>query len=441
MNLHRYQIEGVHRLVRGNLLLTDEMGLGKTVQVAVALRWLKPKRCLIVCPKSMINTWLEELEKWYPGGGFERWKSLHLPAENPVVRLVTNYENVPMESLSWDILVVDEAHKIKNRKAMRSISVRLNAKKCEKVWLLTGTPILNSVEEIWHLAWLIDRKAFSSRWRFIEEWCNTGLSSWSHSGIKVLPGVKQGREEEFARMLAPYMLRRTKVDVGLQLPPVTVQEHWLDMTELQALYHRGCMTELKIGIETLEPLTIKNMLTRTLYARRCAVSPMCLGVGEGGAKFEALADLLEGCDDRVVVFSQWKDPLFKFVDQYMKCGGANTGYKRNCYFLHGDMSEVARTKEINSWKTSKVPGVLFATLGTGGVGLTLTESATAIFLDESWVPAETEQAIARLNRIGQTRPITVHKLICKKSIEETVYKVLGNKQAMIDRINEEIARL
>lgn len=434
MQLYPYQKEGVCRLVKGSCLLLDEPGLGKTVETVVALRYLKPERVLIVCPKSMVDTWLTELDKWWSEGGFERcptpksWSALGTGS----VRLVVNFEGVKAQG-PFDVIVVDEAHKIKNRKAMRSILCRSVVRGAKVTWLLTGTPILNRADEIWHLLHMVDRRKFSSYWKFAETWCAQEPCRWSKSGISILPGVATGKERAFAKMLEPYVIRRTKQEVGLELPPVTRQVHWLEMEKSQAELHRVIMHAIKVQVSEGKVLTVANVLARTIYARRCAVSPLLVGGQCEGTKFWALSDLLDSLEgQKVVVFSQWTEPLFKFAEKH--CG------KDDHWFLHGQMSERSRTSEIAHWKGAKV-GTLFATIETGGVGLTLTEASTAIFLDEPTPPALTNQAIARLDRIGQKKPVTIHFLRCKDSIEEWWSDLNGSKTKMVDRINQELSRL
>jgi SNF2 family DNA or RNA helicase len=430
MELRPYQKEGVCRLVKGSCLLLDEMGTGKTVQTAVALRYLQPDRVLIVCPLSMVNVWLEELAKWYPREGFTRWSQTS--ACTGPARLVTNFERIPADQ-SFDILVVDEAHKIKNRKAQRSLLCRKVARQSRATWLLTGTPILNRADEMWHLLHLVDRKRFSSYWKFVTEWCEQRSSRWSKSGIEILPGVPQHKQKGFARMLEPYIMRRTKADVKLELPKVTRQVHWLDMEKTQAQLHKDILHELKVDIEDGKTLTVANLLARTLYARRCAVSPLLMGGQGEGSKFWALAELLEGLEgSKVVVFSQWTEPLFRYAEKHCSAG--------HYWFYHGGMSERGRKLDLEAWRKASC-GTLFATIGAGGVGLTLTEANTAIIMDEPWVPAETDQAIARLDRIGQKEPVTVHFLRCRNSIEEWVCDKVGNKRAMIAAIEQAISQL
>ena len=402
------------------------MGLGKTVQVAYALSVLKPNKVKIVCPLSMVNTWLTELEKWWPEGGFSK-----CPGGN---RVILHYEGLKAASPA-DVIIFDEAHRLKNRKSQRSKTARQLSSKSGRVWLLTGTPIMNRAEEMWHLLHLIAPKQFTSYWNFVYEHCLTAPSRWSSSGVEILPGVRN--EQSFARMLAPHSLRRTKLEVKLDLPKVTRQEHWLDMLPEQAALHKEILSELKVEICQGQKLTIYNTLTRTIRARQCATDPRVLGVSFSGCKQQALADLLEGLDEKVIVFSQWSKPLHSLFNEVRQ----GKSKERSHYWLHGQQSEVVRSMEITSWRKSKEPSVLLATIGAGGVGLTLTEASTVIFLDTTWVPAEIEQAIARVDRVGQEKPVTVHFLLAKGSVEQAVWKLLGQKTKMVEAINAEIEML
>lgn len=431
LTLYPYQISGVQRLVKGSCLLLDEMGLGKTVEVAVALRYLQPERVLIACPKTLIPVWLEELEKWYPGSEFQYTPSSGYVPNRGIVRRVTNYERLSEYTKArFDCFVIDEGQAVKHRRAQRSGFARQIANASSVTWILTGTPISNRADEIWHLLYLTDRKSFGSYWRFVNQWCATKESRWSKSGIEILPHLKVGCEKAFAEMLSKYSIRRTKREVGLQLPAVTRQTLWLEMEPEQKRLHDDLMQELLVEIEEGKTLTVLNVLARTVHARRCAVSPLLLGSKCEGVKFDALQTLLDGLNgEHSVVFSQWTEPFQRYSNLR----------KPEAYYLTGLQSPKDREKNIADWRENGGP--LFATIGTGGVGLTLTEAATVIFLDTPWVPTEIEQAIARLDRVGQKRPVNVYFLQCKDSVEEQVVRALGDKERLITLVNEELRKL
>lgn len=430
--LYPYQETGARRLAEGSCLLLDDMGLGKTVMTCVALARTEPPRVLIACPKQMIDVWIKELEECWPGSNFAAPKSFSGSATpNVPARAVVNYEKLRdcMMGAPFDVFVIDEGHKVKNRRAQRSTWSRHLAHAANVVWILTGTPILNRPDEIWHLLHLAFRCQFSSYWRFVDRWIATAASRWSKSGVEVLPRIKAGMEDAFAEMLHPYTIRRTKAMVGLDLPAVTRQVFNLEMKADQRQLHDEILTQLLVEVGEGKTLTVSNVLARSIYARRACVSPSLVGADGGSCKLDMLSEILESLEGQpVVVFSQWSEPLVRLHDAYPKSN-----------LIHGGLSDSWRKKELEDWR--KYGGPLFITTGTGGVGLTLTEAAYCVFLDEPWTPAEVEQAVARLDRIGQTRPVTAYFLRCKKSIEQDVVRALGNKTKLVELINQRLEAL
>lgn len=419
MELYDYQKTGVERLLAGSLLLCDEMGLGKTVMVCEALRQLAPKRAIIICPLSLKSMWEDTLHKCYPFW----WETTKVYTFYHARTAISENVDYP-EPI--DVLIVDEAHFIKNKKAERGVQIKQLARLSKKTWLLTATPMPNNAAELWNPLSCIEPQTFKSYWNFVQAWCNVLPNPHSKLGYEVAPGVRD--EKEFAAMLAPRMLRRTKEVVGLQLPKVTRQTIRMDCTVPQRRLYNEVMRELLVEVTHGKTLTIQNAAVRTLRARQVCVSPTILGGTDWGQKFAALHQLLENQLVRPVIFSQWSGAL-----ELVQESGVDG------YFLHGGLTTQARDHILTAWRLDTKP--LLATIGVGGVGLNLVESDTCIFLDVPWVPAEIEQAIARLDRIGQKKPISVVFLQTRGTIEEVVEKTLGNKAAMVDAINTEIEAL
>lgn len=415
---------GVERLLKGSLLLADEPGCGKTAQVCLALSRLPLNyRVGIVVRQTLIPTWFRELDMWFPNHGFERW----ILGQPKPARFITHFEtlapykNKKVKTPYLEVLVVDEAHDIKNRKAQRSNNVHRLAKTSGAVWLLTGSPVLNRADELWYLLHTIAPKMFTSYWQFVQKWQNAkpGKYGWVWDRHTNDP-VALGKE------LSAYVLRRPLEGVPDCIRSVVP----LEMTTTQRKLYKDVSKQLRTEIEGGNPITITNLLTRTTRLRQISVTPRIVGVAEDGIKFRWLQERIDDTDDKIVLFSQWSTPL-----KQLEVPLAKHGYS----LVTGDTKPEDRETIINDWRTSD-KRILALTQGIGGVGLTLTESATVILLDESWTPNENDQAISRLVRHGQKRKVVAYIPRCVDSVEEHVADLNFEKRVAADTIMEQLEK-
>lgn len=409
MKLYPYQEAGVTRLLLGNCILADEMGLGKTVEALTAAFRGGYRQITVVCPLAAVSVWQEHINK----------------IEGPLGEIeIVPYSQLAKCPIKGSLLIVDEAHYVKNRKALRTKAIKRLAKGYGGCWLLTGTPYVNHAADYWSLLSICYPKDFKSYWRYVDMWCCSEWSPFTASHKKILPGAKD--PARFSSMLSKYVLRRTKEQVGLELPPVTEVVIPIEMTRDQQMYHKQALKDVLLEIKE-KNWFLPNAAVAYTRARQIAVDPRILGAKEGGGKIQALADMCEE-GERLIVFSEFVEAL-KI---------ANSTYPG--YLYHGGLTSRQRGISLQNWRCDPEMKPLYMSRAAGGFSLTLTESAACVFLDEPWTSTDREQAVARLVRIGQTRPVTVYSLRAVGSVEEHVLALQTGKRDAIMAVHNYLLR-
>lgn len=403
--LRGYQEDGVEFLLQGrSRLLADEMGLGKTVQVAVALERLRARgqlrKALVVCPASLLSNWQHELKRFGPdcavrttGESSEddrRWLY-----RLPIPITVTSYESLrqdflPVAPLSdIDVVVFDEAQRLKNRDSTTSIAAR--RVEARRRWLLSATPLENRVSDLGSLAEVM-------RLVTSPEACAEDKN--------VVTEAFQGN-----------FLRRRKVDVLPELPPLINQELFLRLTAGQLVEYDGMLREHEWNGSFTDLLALITRLK--LICNR--------GSDGSSVKLDALNLLLEDSEteaqpSKFIVISQYTDTLNWLA--------ANLPI-RSLLFT-GGVSKRDRDKVLEDFRSSRQPVVLLLSLKAGGVGLNIVEATHVVLFDRWWTPAAEAQAIARAHRFGRTQPILVYSLRVLDTVEDRIVEVAGRKTAMFD---------
>lgn len=405
--LRPYQWEGVSFLAKSEgALLADEMGMGKTVQAAVALRiqlaMENVDRALIVTPTSLSLNWMRELATWAPGltvrlvegTAADRRATYALPI--PV--LITTYEQLRIDrpqmpaDLWFDIVVLDEAQRIKNANSTSALACRLLRRTSS--WALTGTPVENSLEDL------------ASIFAFVR------------------PGLIQaGMPRRLIHdRIKPYFLRRRKSDVLAELPPIIVQDMYLELGSFQ----RRAYDELwdnraqLVCTEGLPASDVHMLAVITKLKLLCNFDPS----SEESSKLDALRLVLEGLsegDDKVILFSQFVTTLRWIAERIGQIP---------CSMLHGGMSMAERDAAVAEFESEAGPRVFLISLRAGGVGLNLNSASTVIMFDRWWNPALEEQAIQRAHRYGRKRPLHVMRFVVQETVEQRIESILQSKQAL-----------
>ena len=431
-----YQKQGVawlNYLAKNSMggILADEMGLGKTLQALAFLRVIGGKS-LVVCPSSLIFNWEREAARFVPQlrvlamEGPDRAKLFGAPlAEADLV--ITSYPLLRRDAeryrtVEFTTAILDEAQHIKNPESQNAQSA--NTIRARHRFALTGTPVENSVRDIWSLMHFLMPGYLGSRVDFRERF---------EKEIEAQPGGPAHRR--LIKRLRPYVLRRTKREVIAELPEKIEQVAFCELSGPQRAAYTELMAATRRQVSELAGSKDQGkarilMLTALLRLRQACCDLRLLGLGEGtepppSAKVELLLELLSEAIDgghRVLIFSQFVSML-TILREALAAAGTDF-----CY-LDGQTKD--RAAEVDRFQTGEVPAFLIS-LKAGGTGLNLTAADTVVHFDPWWNPAVEAQATDRAHRIGQARVVTSYKLIARATVEEKILALQQRKRAVID---------
>jgi SNF2 family DNA or RNA helicase len=429
--LYDYQLRGaVFAACRVRSILGDDMGLGKTVQTMAAVELLARlrhiARVLVIAPASVKYQWESEIRRFTPrsvqiiDGGQEERKEQY--AANTFYRLV-NYEQVirDLGSLNvWkpDLIVLDEAQRIKNWESKTSRAVKKLASRYAIV--LTGTPLENKLEELYSIVQFVDDRRLGPAFQFLNE--HRVLDEQGNlTGYRHLERIRE--------RLAPIFLRRTRAEVLSQLPSRTDQTVYVELApEQQAPYEEQRLSLARLVQKTyLSDLDRKRILacivnlrlicgSTFLYDKATQVSPKLEEFAE------LITELMTTGGHKAVVFSQWEQMLIQASEILKKLG---VGYT----MLTGGLPGKERRDVLERFRVDPQCRVFLST-DAGGTGLNLQMADTVINLELPWNPAILEQRIARVHRMGQERPVRVIHLVARDTIEERVLRSVEQKKAL-----------
>jgi len=424
-----YQLDGIAFAVgAGRAILADDMGLGKTIQgigVAEMLhREAGIKRVLVVCPASVKSQWRSEAKRFCDrecqlvlGRTAERRRQY----DNECFFTICNYEQVLRDILSiepvpWDLIILDEAQRIKNWEAKTSAVIK--ALRSPFALALTGTPLENRLDELYSVVEFIDDRRLGPAFRFFNR------HRMVDEDGKVLGYKNLG---ELRQRLAPVLLRRTRASVMRDLPPRTTEIVRMTPTDEQRALHRAHLQIVssvvrKPYINEMDLLRLRRAL---LMCRMSADSTFLVNKENPGysSKLEHLEELLDSLlreeDSKIILFSEWTTML-GLIEPLIERRGAD--YVR----LDGSIPQKKRQQLVNRFQ--KDPACrLFITTNAGATGLNLQAANTVINVDLPWNPAILEQRIGRAHRMGQKNPVHVYVLVTEGTIEESLLQTLSSK--------------
>lgn len=415
-------------------VLADDMGLGKTVQTLAHLAVEKAvgrlgAPALVVAPTSVLPNWQAEAQRFAPGlrtmvlRGKERHAAMEQLAGHDLV--ITSYpllarDREALTTQLWSIVVLDEAQTIRN--PATAAAQAAFALKAEQRLALTGTPVENHLGDVWSLMHFLnpgmlgDLKSFRSQFR-----------------TPIEKRGDQAARATLARRCRPFLLRRTKGEVAAELPPKTEIEERVELSDAQAGLYEG----IRLAMETRvrQALDTKGLARSTivildalLKLRQAACDPRLVKTTSGkatkpapSAKLARLVELVEALREeqrRVLIFSQFTSMLELIRAE---CDARGWRY----FWLTGDTED--RTTPVMRFQAGEVDLFLIS-LKAGGTGLNLTAADTVILYDPWWNPAVEAQAIDRAHRIGQDKPVFVHRLIASGTVEEKMLELQARKR-------------
>lgn len=425
--LRPYQLRGVAWIVdtierTGGALLADEMGLGKTVQAIGALTQRgEHGPQLVVCPKSLMHNWFREIKRFAP----QLRPHLHageMEAAGAGDVVITSYPRLRLHAddlqRPWTTAVFDEAHVMKNSRTQVARAAR-NLTATGKL-ALTGTPVENSLDELWSILHIVVPQHFPHRAVFRRRFTRA---------------VADGDEAALARLrvaVAPVMMARAKRQVAGSLPPKIDNPVLCDLTDEQAeLYDRtlddAIATGFGHGVERHgRVLAVLTALKQVCNHPGLVNGDLRAPTGRSG-KVEVLLDLLAtnlATDAPTLVFTQYRATGELLMRLIREEHGVDAG------FFHGGLDDAERDRLITDFQAGTGPPILILSVKAGGVGLTLTRACDVVHFDRWWNPAVESQATDRAHRIGQDRPVTVTTLTTATTIEEHIAKLHERKAAL-----------
>ncbi|WP_308188283.1 DEAD/DEAH box helicase [Nocardioides sp. R-C-SC26] len=423
--------------------LADDMGLGKTL-TTIALHLHRREvghtgPMLVVCPASLLGNWEAELRRFAPDVEVRRHHASSRDLDDAVAGswtgvVLTTYgtmrnDHVELAQVPWDLVVADEAQHIKN--PATSVAAALRKIPSRARVALTGTPVENALTELWAILDWATPGLLGSRNAFRKAWAQP-----------IESGADPAVARRFADLIGPFVLRRRKSDPGIapELPPKTETDHPLALTREQTVLYeafvRDCMERIERADEDSRRGLVLAMLTGLKQICNHPAQFLKQGATSSGVRLRGRSEKLDLLDElvttavveggAVLVFTQYVE-MARLVQTHLGSSGAAH------QLLHGGTAVAERQRMVERFQRGDVP-VFLLSLKAGGTGLNLTRADHVVHLDRWWNPAVEDQATDRAYRIGQTRPVQVHRMIMRGTIEERIGDLLTRKRAIADAV-------
>lgn len=449
----------------GSFILAHQMGLGKTPIVCQALEYIGAAKNLIVCPAAVKWSWVDHLKKWGDIHNIYVIESKKVKTDmaevictaNRVesslledVRNALSQEDVTIvlgfemlrkfvslvKEHEYDVMVVDEAHRVKNRKAQNTQAVMQVSQLCGRRWLLTGTPVRNDYTDLWSLLAIIDPDRFSSYWNFVNTYLDTVKNIFG--GVDIV-GLKD--QEAFNTMLGVYMYKLTKEEVMPELPEIIYSQETMPMNkeqydmyqEMENDFITSVFKEQEDGADIEKIITAPNTMAKIMKLRQICLSPATIEGPNDSAKLEWLNDRVEYMLDegeQILIFSFFKR-FINLVEEILEHHGLNYG------IITGDVSS-HRRHEIEEKVRSGEINVVAGTGQAMGEGTNFETCTTSIFTDLDWVPAVNKQAEERIQRYNtKTSPNVIH-LYHPNTVETDIMRTLHRKEHITNKATGQV---
>jgi SNF2 family DNA or RNA helicase len=406
-----YQYQGVAFLYpRYSAVLADEMGLGKTMQAITAVRMLlrsgEIRSVLLICPKPLVTNWRREFTLWAPeipltiiegDAGRRRWQwTQPAPVKIANYELLMRDRDVLEEGLAFDLVILDEAQRIKNTASSTSQIARSICR--TRNWALTGTPIENTPDDL------------------------VGIFEFLSPGF-LRPGMGARRLSELVR---DHILRRTKEMVLTDMPPKLFRDAELDLSPEQRATYEMAENEGVMQLSAMgEEITIQHVFELVLRLKQICNFDPATGASSKLERLEADLEEVAASGKKAIVFSQWVKTLEVMREKLRRFGPLE---------YHGQIPSKQRDGVLAQFKEDRRKHVILMSYGAGSVGLNLQFCEYVFLFDRWWNPAVEDQAINRAHRIGAAGPVTVTRMLALSTIEERINQVLEHKRELFAQI-------
>lgn len=419
--LFDYQKDGVKQIEKfdGRVLLADEMGLGKTIQALYYHKRNKKGTTVVICPASVKYNWAREASI-HIGEHAEILEGRKPPTREVLQKnkfIILNYEIVGgwieyLKKLKPDILILDECHYVKNRKAKRTKCVKQLAKLCPHVLALSGTPLTNRPSELWTVLNMICPKTFKSFMPYAMKYCDAKRNAW---GWEFKGHKNLGELHDILRSTC--MIRRKKKDVLKDLPEKSryvIPVELLDRKEYDEAENDLISWLSKYSKQKASAAQRAERLVKMGYLKRLA------GESKVDSVIEWIERFLYETDEKLVVFGIHKNVMEKLKSKFP-----------NSVSIDGSTKSKDRQLNVDKFQKDSKTRLFFGNIQAAGVGLTLTASSTVLFAELGWTPSEHSQAEDRIHRIGQTNVSTCYYMIGINTIEEKLSDIIQSKQDIL----------
>lgn len=484
-------------LVRKSVLIADEMGVGKSVEaVAIVNSGEGNRRILVVCPATLKANWAREIQAWDAKQGeiliCDHVKDL--PATwsedrtwcicNPDKLVAARTKKDPdvveragglwsgLMGVTWDVIILDEAHRFKNPKAARTgrvLGIRKSrkgpaqaglAQRCQKLIALTGTPIPNRVRELWPLLSVIAPSSFPKESDFLFRYCGPKQQEVFKRGQKYAFNDQSGRvegdkvwsfdgasnlEELQQRLRATCMIRRLKTDVVKELPAKTRQiiplpgepmkrqadaerHAWMQLFPKLTDVETDALIAEALGDTFAYEAALERLSVEIdkIDAAKIAAERQALALAKIPLVIDHVSDALENPDQKVVVMAHHREVISRLLTEFTKAGVQAVA-------LSGATPMPDRQKTVDAFQNAKEIRVFIGGLHAAGVGLTLTAASLMVFVEADWQPGVLAQCEDRIHRIGQLLPVLIQYLVVDGSVEALIIAAALRKQRIADQ--------
>jgi SNF2 family DNA or RNA helicase len=441
---YAHQTEAVRQMAKmSGALLADEPGLGKTLQAmtvaAIAFELGEMTKFLVVCPTTLKENWADEFDTystftyWILPNKMSKERRqrfiLDFKASN-IDCLLVNYEQVvshleDLNRVGFGMAIYDEAHAIKGHKSARSKACR--ELQIPRNFPLTGSPMLNQVNDLWALLHRVNPHEWPSYWTFVNRYAVMGGYM-----DKQIVGIKN--ERELRGRIKGTMIRRTKKDC-LDLPEKQLIPVKLELHDEQRVAYKQAKEELRVDIgDSDNPFEIANQMVKALRLKQiCGTLATLPGMPDVSSKLDYAVEMIKDFANgghSCVVFTQFRMVMSCLVARLEEAGVP-------AWQLHGDVPATERRATVNDWTRHTErgnPGAMACMYQVGGVGLTMNAASRVILLDKLYSPKMNEQAIDRLHRIGQREIVQIFDLIAARSYESKIEQIIKQKETIFGAV-------